>query len=368
MAISNFHIPTQISFGLGAVAALEEQRLRAGLGRALVVCDRDLEASPTLARVLRYAGPHLLFYGSASPASQEEVLDGAELYVIEECQGIIAIGGASAMELAKAIRLKVTHPLTLADYESSLGGAGRITADLPPLVAVPTLSGACSAVDPFLVISLERTGRRVVISSPYLVPLSVIQDPELSLASPADGVRRAALTVLAQNMDSYLSLGFHPIADAAALEGTRLILGALPVFNDHPRNLEAIAGLIWGSILAAMASEKGPGVTRAIGHLLCHRFSIPYGVARLLLVAAGMHTQDEATRARLQLMERQAGAGPLAEAARRLTAGSGFAIQLRDYHVPEAELEQIAIAATAEPVNGYQFEPGQVVALLRAAW
>lgn len=365
MAISNFSTPTQICFGLGAVAALPDLRERLAPGRALLVCDHTLSGSPTLQRVLRYAGPHVLFAGSAALPAQNEVLDGAELYVTEECQSIIAVGSAAAIELAKGIRLKATHPLSLADYDSSLGGTGRINADLPPLLAVPTLPGAASAVSPSLIVQLERTARLVVIASPYLIPTAAVQDPELSLDTPPDSLRLAALGALTQNVDSYLSFGFHPIADGAALEGARLIFTALPQLQAHPWDLQALSSLIWGAILSAIATGKGPGVTRAIAHRLHCGYAVPYVVARVLLVAAGMHTEDPSTRQRIEILERHCAVGPLAEALRAAIASKR---RLRDWHVPESEMDLIAAASAAEPVNSYHFEPGQVAALLRAAW
>ncbi len=365
MAIGNFSIPARISFGLGAVAALQDLREQFAPGRALLVCDGALPGTPTLQRVIRFAGPHVLFAGAASLPAQNEVLDGAELYVTEECQAIIAIGGAAAMELAKAIRLKVTHPLSLGDYDSSLGGAGRITADLPPLLAVPTLPGAASAVSPSLLVQLERTARLVLIASPYLTPTAVVQDPELSLDTPLEALRQAALGALAQNVDSYLSPGFHPIADAAALEGARLTFTSLPQLAAHPWDLQALSNSIWGAILSAMAASKGPGVTQAIAHRLHNRYAVPYAIARLLLAAAGMHTQDPNARQRIEILERNCGVGDLADA---LRAAVSPKTRLRDWHVPESGIDLIATASTSDPVNCYPFEPGEVAALLRAAW
>ena len=182
---------------------------------------------------------------------------------------------------------------------------------------------------------------------------------------PPDALRLAALGALAQNVDSYLSLGFHPIADGAALEGSRLIFAALPALQAHPWDLQALSSLIWGAILSAIATGKGPGVTQAIAHRLHRSYAVPYVIARVLLVAAGLHTQDPPTRDRIGILERHVAVGPLADALRAAVASK---TRLRDWHVPESEMDLIAAASTNERVNSYHLEPGQVAALLRAAW
>src|SRR5258708_3073267 len=165
--ISTFSFPTTIVFGAGAVATLPDQMKARGMKRPLVVTDRALAGLPVFAEILRaMAATAPVFAGVDPNPTEENVREGLAFYRIEGCDSLVAAGGGSAMDAAKAIRLAATHTLPLADYDDLKDGGTLITSNLPPMLAVPTTAGTGSDVGRSTVITLEATARKTVIFSP----------------------------------------------------------------------------------------------------------------------------------------------------------------------------------------------------------
>ncbi len=165
-SISTFTFPNRILFGSGARDLLASELSRLGVARPLVVTDPGVVAIGLVGQVIAPLGKSALVYGDvqANPA-EEDVLAGLTLYRESQCDGIIGLGGGSSIDAAKAIRLLVTHPGRLADYDLTRGGQDRIGPDLPAMVAIPTTAGTGSEAGRGALIQLPQTGRKTIVLS-----------------------------------------------------------------------------------------------------------------------------------------------------------------------------------------------------------
>ena len=185
------------------------------------------------------------------------------------CDGLVAIGGGSAIDAAKAIRLLVTHPGRLADYDLTRGGQEKITAALPPMVAVPTTAGTGSEVGPRNVdpASSDRSQDGSPLS-PYLLPSVAICDPELTTGLSPALTAGTGMDAFTHCVESYLSTTFHPICDGIAVEGLKYISKGLETAVRDGANIEARTAMMMGALLGGISFHKGLGVVHSLSHAL----------------------------------------------------------------------------------------------------
>src|SRR5439155_8832473 len=184
------------------------------------------------------------------------------------CDGVIAVGGGSAIDAAKAIRLKTTHPLPLEEYDDLRGGAEKISSNLPPMIAIATTSGTGSEVGRSAVITLKATGRKTVIFSPYLMPSVAIGDPELTLELPPHLTAATGMDAMTHNLEAYLSLGYHPMCDAIAIKGVEMVNKYLRTAVHDGKDLDARTRMCVASMMGAVAFQKGLGTVHSLAHPL----------------------------------------------------------------------------------------------------
>jgi 4-hydroxybutyrate dehydrogenase len=223
MSLSTFSFPTKVLFGAGSIKCLPAELERRGVHRPLLVTDNGLVNTP-LVGGLRKLVPHAAIFSGVDPnPTEKNVLEGVAFYREHNCDGIIALGGGSPIDAAKAIRLKVTHELDLSEYDDNIGGDAKITPNMPPNFAVPTTAGTGSEVGRSSVITLAATNRKTVIFSPFLIPDLAIADPELTLEMPAKITAGTAMDAFTHNVEAYFAKTFHPICDAIALRGAKTV-------------------------------------------------------------------------------------------------------------------------------------------------
>ena len=230
MNLTTFSFPTRTLFGAGAVREIPSQLPRLGLARPLVVTDRGLLATSAfqlLKQALGTAGEGAAWfvYAGVHPNPVEsDVTEAAEAFRAHRCDAVIAFGGGSPLDVGKAARLLVKQPtLKLADFDWTADWSG-----LAPLVAIPTTAGTGSEVGRSSVITLAATNRKKVIFHPELLARLVILDPELTRDLPPKLTAATGADALTHCIESFTCPGFHPMCDGIALEGIRLIIGALP--------------------------------------------------------------------------------------------------------------------------------------------
>ncbi len=345
MTLSTFAFPTTIRFGPGALDQLPSELERLGILQPLLVTDPGLARTPIFARVKSVLSRDRegAFFTTVSPnPTEQNVLDGVEVYREHLCDGIIGLGGGSPLDAAKAIRLKVKHPLPLADYDDLLDGGSLITGDLPPYIAIATTSGTGSEVSRSTVITITRTNRKTVIFSPRLIPTVAIADPQLTLALPPHITAGTGMDAFTHNVEAYIARGYHPICDAVAFAGARLAWENLPKVMLDGADLEARSNMMMSSMMGAIAFQKGLGATHSLAHPLSSDFAMHHGTANAVMLPYVLDFNREAAADRLRDLAAQWGYDDAAEAVRELNRRIGIPARLRDYGVSETSLEALA--------------------------
>ncbi len=304
-----FTFPNRVIFGNGARAALAAELNRLRITRPLIVTDAGLVASGLVAEVTASIKPAVLFQGVQGNPTEADVLTGLEQYNTNRCDGLIGLGGGSSVDAAKAIRLLVTHPGRLADYDYTRGGLDRITSNLPPLVAVPTTAGTGSEAGRGTLIQLPQTGRKTIALSPHLLPSTAICDPELTRALPPVLTAGTGMDALSHCVESFLATTFHPICDGIAVEGLRYVFKGLETAVREGTNLEARSAMMAGALLGGISFHKGLGVVHSLSHALGSEGRVHHGTLNAILLPHALRFNREVAEFRLSELATRVGLG-----------------------------------------------------------
>ena len=296
---SIFTFPNRILFGEGAISLLGSELQRLGVRRPLVVTDPGVVATGLTTRAFDGLQAPMVFDGVVTNPTEDDVLAGIDRYASGRCDGLVAIGGGSAIDAAKAIRLMVTHPGVLADYDFTTGGAELITSDLPPMVAVPTTAGTGSEAGRGASIQIPATGRKTIILSPFLLPSVAIDDPELVVSLPIEMTSGTAMDALSHCIESYLSTAFHPICDGLALQGLRHLARGIESSAMDGSNLRARRDCLMGALLGGISFHKGLGVVHALTHALGAEGRAHHGTLNAILLPHAIRFNREAAESRM---------------------------------------------------------------------
>ena len=313
--------------------------------------------------------------GRSSPAvdpnpTENNVLEGLEYYRQHDCDSLIGVGGGSPLDAAKAIRLKATHRLDLAEYDDNIGGETKITGDLPPYIAVPTTAGTGSEVGRSTVITIAKTNRKTVIFSPHLIPSLAIDDPELTVDMPPHITAGTGMDAFTHNVEAYLSKGFQPICDSIAIGGATLASENLMRVMDDPNDIEARGNMMLSSMMGAIAFQKGLGATHSLAHPLSSEFGMHHGTSNAVLLPAVLEFNRAVVQDRLADLARAFGCDAI-ERVRELNRVSRIAPRLRDHGIPEDALPSLADKAFEDGCHQLNPRPctrQDLLALYQASW
>ncbi|WP_374627577.1 iron-containing alcohol dehydrogenase [Devosia sp.] len=258
---------TGIEFGPGAIASLAGAIGEFGMRRPLLVADQGVLAAGLVARALEHlpAGTPLFLDTPPNP-TEAAVLAAASQYRADGCDGIVAIGGGSPIDLAKGVALLVTHPAPLEQYAMIYGGLDRI-GPVAPLIAIPTTAGTGAEVGRAALLTLDD-GRKLGFISPHLIPRRAISDPELTLGLPPGLTAATGLDALSHCIETLCSPRFNPPAEAIALDGAGRIWRNLELAFADGRNLAARSEMLMGALMGGLAFQKGLGAVHALSHAL----------------------------------------------------------------------------------------------------
>ncbi|MGQ9556446.1 MAG: iron-containing alcohol dehydrogenase [Desulfurispora sp.] len=284
MNISKFVAP-EIIFGLGALNQVGESALRLGATRVFVVTDRGVLESGWVEKTvffLRQARVSWeIWYNITSNPKDSEVMDGLRHYQQAECDAILAVGGGSPIDTAKAIAMLATNGGVVQDYE----GVNKITRPLPPLLIVPSTAGSGSEVSQFAIIVDQKRKIKMAIISKSLVPDIAIVDPQLLQTKEARLTAATGVDALSHAIESYVSLAATPLTDVQALNAVRLIAGNLRESVACSTNLEAKSAMAMASLQAGLAfSNAILGATHAMTHQLDARLGLHHGETNAVLL------------------------------------------------------------------------------------
>jgi alcohol dehydrogenase class IV len=318
-----FTFPNRIVFGEGSRSALGAELARLGVRRALVVTDPRLVTSDLVRATIAPLPDTIVFSAVQANPAEADVLDGLSVYRDKRCDGLVAIGGGSAIDAAKAIRLLATHAGTLAAYDFTKGGIERITADLPPMAALPTTAGTGSEAARGALIQLPPTGRKTIVLSPFLLPSVAICDPELTQSMPPELTAGTGMDAFTHCIESYLSSTFHPICDGIALEGLSYVARGLENAVRDGSDIPARNAMMMGALLGGISFHKGLGVVHSLSHALGAEGRAHHGTLNAILLPHSLRFNREAAGERMEDLAAQLGIG-------RGSDGAGHLITLTE--------------------------------------
>jgi alcohol dehydrogenase class IV len=308
---ATFTFPNRVLFGTGSIARLSEELIRLGITRPLVVTDAGLVSSGLVADVLSALDSFKVFQDVQANPTEADVLACLECYVNNRCDGLIGLGGGSPLDVAKGVRLLSTHSGRLADYDLTQGGQERITANLPPMVAIPTTAGTGSEAARGALFQLPQTGRKTIVLSPHLLPSAAICDPALTRGLPAVLTAGTGMDALTHCVESFLSTTIHPICDGIAVEGLRHISRGLESAVRDGSNLDARTAMTTGALLGGISFHKGLGVVHSLSHALGSEGRVHHGTLNAILLPHSLRFNRELAESRM------------AELASRVSLGRG---------------------------------------------
>lgn len=257
---------TTVDFGPGELATLPRACTELGISRPLVVSDRGLDASGLLDRVRPQLPGAPEFLDTPPNPTESAVLAALDVYRAGDCDGVVAIGGGSPIDLAKGVALLATHAGPLEAYALILGGLDRI-GPVAPVIAVPTTAGTGAEVGRAALLTLDD-GRKLGFISPHLIPKRAICDPELTLGLPAGLTAATGLDALSHCIETYLSPRVNPPCEAIALDGAGRIWANLERAVASPGDLAARSELMMGALEGGLSFQKGLGAVHSLSHAL----------------------------------------------------------------------------------------------------
>jgi alcohol dehydrogenase class IV len=343
---------TTIHFDFGALSLLPAEMRRLGITRPMIVTDPGVLAAGLHARVVAAigdAGRPTDWHDTPSNPTEDAVLAAAARYREAGCDGVVAVGGGSSIDLGKAVALIVTHPGELQPYAAVEGGVARITSAVAPLIAIPTTAGTGSEVGRGAVIVM-RTGRKLGLLSPHLLPKSAICDPLLTLGLPPMLTAATGMDAIAHCIETFLAPAVNPPAEAIALDGLRRASAYIERATRDGSDRTARWEMMMAAMEGAMAFQKGLGAVHALSHPLgaVPGVNLHHGTLNAVLLPAVLRFNRPAVEAKLpalaQAMGLAADADPAAHIA-ALNARLGLPAGLGAMGLPRAALPGIAQAA-----------------------
>ena len=260
---------THIHIGSEALLQLKPECERIGIRRPLIVSDKGVVTTGIVDRVTATLGgmPCTLFDDTPSNPTEAMARCAADLYRDSGCDGLIAVGGGSSIDLAKAAAILATHPGELKTYATIEGGSARITPAAAPLIAVPTTSGTGSEVARGAIVILND-GRKLGFHSWHLLPRSAICDPLLTLGLPPYLTAATGMDAIAHCVETFLSAAFNPPADGIALDGLERAWASIETATKDGSDIDARLNMMSASMQGAMAFQKGLGAVHSLSHPL----------------------------------------------------------------------------------------------------
>jgi alcohol dehydrogenase len=355
----NLFSPTRVIFGDGALAEVGLECKRLGIERALVVTDRVLrERTEIIARVEKaLAGRFCAVYDGVIPDTGVDVIDdGARLAREHGCDGLVSVGGGSAIDTAKGIAIVMTEGGSIRSHQ----GASRLARRQTPHVAIPTTAGTGSEVSPYIVVRDRAAHEKLHFLEERIIPDVAILDPGVTVGMPASLTAATGIDALTHAIEAYTSINRHPIADALALQAMRLIARHLPRAVTFGNEKVARGQMLIAANIAGMAvNATGVGLVHAMAHVLGARYGVHHGTANAICLPhvirfnadeLGPRYRDVAAALGVDAagLGDQVAGEAAAQAVAQLNARVQLPARLRDVGVPEAELYPCAEASLAD--------------------
>jgi alcohol dehydrogenase class IV len=350
---SVFSFPTGIRYGAGARAALAEFREEHAVSRPLLITDSGLVRTRAFALATEemdrvWPGGYAEFLGVHPNPLEEDVERGVAAYLNGECDGVVGLGGGSALDVAKVIRARIALPDTpLAEIRRE-----QLPRRLAPFCALPTTAGTGSEVGRSSVITVPALGRKIVIGGPPLLADMAILDPELTVGLPPHLTATTGMDAMTHAIESYVCPVFHPMCDAIALEAISIVRSALPKAYADGTDLEARGLMQLAAAMGAVAFQKDLGVAHSLAHPLSTEFGIHHGLANAVVLPSTIRFNGETDTTQYTRVATALGLEPGNDPAGQAAAflddfnrSLGITQRLRDLSVPREALPRLSAKA-----------------------
>ena len=289
--IVQFNFPTTIRFGANAVKELPAYLQQNGLKAPLIVTDPNIAKLTFLKSIVddlqRKNISVEVFKDIHKNPVKSDVYKGTEVWDQSARDCIIGIGGGAALDVARAIVLRIEHREDLFKYDDLIGGDVYVTNGVPHFIAVPTTAGTGSEVGRSAIISDDETHQKKILFSPKLMAKIVFADPLLTMELPPFVTAATGMDALTHNMEAFLAKNYHPICEGIALEGIALIDQSLATAVNKP-DLESRSKMLVASMMGAIAFQKGLGVVHSLAHPLSSLLDTHHGLANAVNIPYGM--------------------------------------------------------------------------------
>lgn len=289
--VYQYNFPTIIRFGPGASSELGDYLRKHNLERPLIVTDpviAQLSFFKKMVGDLQLKGRATeVFSDLHKNPVKSDVYKGTEVYDATDRDSVIGIGGGVALDVARAIVLRVNHREDLFKYDDLVGGEMYVTNEVPHFITIPTTAGTGSEVGRSAIIADDETHQKKILFSPRLMAKIVFADPLLTMDLPPSVTAATGMDALTHNMEAFLAKMPHPMCDGIALEGMHLISQSLVKAVNAP-DLEARSKMLIASLMGAVAFQKGLGVVHSLAHPLSALLDTHHGLANAVNIPYGM--------------------------------------------------------------------------------
>ncbi len=360
--IYQYNFPTTIRFGAGASKELGDYLLKNNLSKPLIVTDQTVAQLDFFKEIINDLKKKNIstevFNDIHKNPVRPDVYKGTEVYDETKRDAIIGIGGGAALDVARAIVLRVNHREDLFKYDDLIGGDVFVTNDVPHFITIPTTAGTGSEVGRSAIISDEITHQKKILFSPKLLAKIVYADPLLTMELPPFITAATGMDALTHNMEAFLAKMPHPMCDGIALEGISLINQSLEKAVNNP-DLESRSKMLIASLMGAVAFQKGLGVVHSLAHPLSSLLDTHHGLANAVNIPYGMQFNIEGFEhkfkriARTLELKEENGEG-VVKYLHELNSKINISHNLKDIGVKEEHIEtlaDLAIADFAHPNN-----------------
>ena len=285
----NWNYPTTVWVGQDRVRDLVEACINLNIKKPLFVTDKDLINLPFIIQIISEIKVKLkelnIFSNFSGNPIGENVDEGVNEFKINNCDGVIAVGGGSAIDVGKAIAFMSGQNRPIWDFED-IGDYWK-RADvkkISPIIAIPTTAGTGSETGRASAIINKKTGIKKIIFHPKILPSIVILDPNLTVDLSPRLTAATGMDALAHNLEAFCATNFHPMAEGIALEGMKLIKKSLVVAFKDGKNIEARQNLLAASSMGSTAFQRGLGAIHSLSHPVNAQFNIHHGLSNAIFM------------------------------------------------------------------------------------
>ncbi len=353
----SFELPTRLLFGVGALGNLRLELDIHDWKSALIITDQGVRQAGLLEPLKAHLeGIDHAIYDRILPNPTVQCIEGA-LALAPGRDLLIAIGGGSVIDSAKAINAVKTHGGSVLDYE----GNDAVPGPCGPLIAIPTTAGTGSEVTFIAMVTVPERTQKLPLVSRYLAPTLAIVDPELTKTLPPSVTAHTGLDALTHAVETLVSISAQPMSDLLALHAIKLIVEYLPRAVKDGSDMEARASLSYAALIAGIAFNNGwVGLAHAIAHALGGLYDLPHGLCCALALPVTVEFNLESQREKYEQIAEALGvrgADSVPDRLRELMSAVGVPWRLRDVGVKESDLDKLVELALAD--GSVLFNPRQ---------